>query len=226
MICKSNRLFDFGRFAAEYDRWYDTAAGRAHDRVQKRNVRRLLPPALLGQRLLDVGCGTGHWSAFFGEMGYQVTGVDISPEMVDEAREASSECSFQVADACELPFPAKTFDVVAAMATIEFIPKPEVAVREMGRCTRRGGCLLIGTLNRLAPLNQRRVSRRREPYASAHMLSPAELEDLLASYGRVRMCATPRPTLGRTSLQRRTATQMEIRRPQLRGAFLVAEVRT
>ncbi|MBS3822070.1 MAG: class I SAM-dependent methyltransferase, partial [Phycisphaerae bacterium] len=149
-------LFDFGPMAREYDRWYDTPAGQAHDRVQKNDVRRLLRPASAGQTLLDIGCGTGHWSSFFAEMGCQVTGVDIAPEMIEVARAKVPECSFQVADAHDLPFDDGTFDAVAAMATLEFLPDPAAAIGEMVRCARKGGHLLVGTLNRLAPLNQHR----------------------------------------------------------------------
>lgn len=184
-------VFDFGPLARHYDRWYATSAGRSHDRAQKRDVRHLLQTASHGERLLDVGCGTGHWTAMFAEMGYQVTGVDLSPEMIEVARERVPGCSFRVADACELPFGDGSFDVVAAMATLEFMPDPSAAVREMVRCVRPGGRLLIGTLNRLAPLNQERLSSRRQPYASAHLFAPEELRAVLRPYGLVRMVASP-----------------------------------
>lgn len=187
-------LFDFGPMAREYDRWYDTPAGQAHDRVQKDDVRRLLCPASAGQTLLDVGCGTGHWSAFFAEMGYQVTGVDVSPAMIDVARSAVPQCTFQVADAHELPFDDGAFDVVASMAALEFLPDQAAAVREMARCVREHGQLLLGTLNRLAPLNQHRVAKGKPPYSAAHLLSPNELRSLLAPLGRVRMVGSSAET--------------------------------
>jgi len=153
MTHADNNLFDFAPLAREYDRWYQTPAGRDHDRAQKEDVKRLLRRGQAGEKLLDVGCGTGHWSSFFAGMGYQVTGIDIAPEMIDLARGAAPECSFQGADACDLPFEDASFDVVASMATLGFISDPAVAVWEMIRCAKPGGSLLVGTLNRLAPLN-------------------------------------------------------------------------
>jgi len=219
-------LFDFGPMAREYDRWYDTPAGQAHDRVQKDDVRRLLRPASGGQTLLDVGCGTGHWSAFFAEMGYSVTGVDVAAAMIEVARSAVPQCTFQVADAHELPFDDGAFDVVASMATLEFLPEQAAAIREMARCARKHGQLLLGTLNRLAPLNQHRIAKGKPPYSAAHLLSPNELRSLLAPLGRIRMVGSSPPGHGhRLPLPKRVAGRLAGLRGNLNGPFIVAEVR-
>jgi SAM-dependent methyltransferase len=226
MTHHAGSLFDFGPMAREYDRWYDTPAGQAHDRVQKDDVRRLLRPALAGQTLLDVGCGTGHWSAFFAEMGYRVTGIDVAPSMIDVARSAVPECTFQVADAHQLPFDDDAFDVVASMATLEFLPDQATAIRGMARCTKEHGHLLVGTLNRLAPLNQHRISKGKPPYSSAHLLSPDELRSLLTPLGRVRMVASSPPGHGhRPPLPKRVVGRIAGLRSKLSGPFIVAEVR-
>jgi len=226
MTHQPRTLFDFGPLAGEYDRWYDTPPGRAHDQVQKDDVRSLLPLASTGQTLLDVGCGTGHWSAFFAEMGYRVTGVDIAPRMIEVARAAVSSCRFEVADASQLPFEDSTFDIVSAMATLEFLPDPAAAIAEMARCAKEGGHLLVGTLNRLAPLNQHRLAKGKEPYASAHLLSPDELRSLLAPRGRVRMVASSPPGHDRRpSLPKRAVQRVAGPRGNLTGPFIVAEVR-
>jgi len=226
MTHRAGSLFDFGPLAREYDRWYDTPAGRAHDQVQKHDVRRLLPSASRNQALLDVGCGTGHWSAFFAEMGYRVTGIDVAPQMIEVARSAVSSCTFQVADACDLPFDDKTFDVVAAMATLEFLPDPAVAIREIARCANEDGHLLVGTLNRLAPLNQHRISKGKQPYSSAHVLSPDELRSLLAPLGRVRLVGSSLSGHDhRPPLPNRIVGRIAGLRSKLNGPFIVAEVR-
>jgi ubiquinone/menaquinone biosynthesis C-methylase UbiE len=218
-ITSLHSLFDFEPMAREYDRWYKTPTGQNHDRVQKEDVRCLLQPAPTGERLLDVGCGTGHWSSFFAELGYQVTGIDISAKMIEVARAAAPECSFRVADACQLPFSDASFDVVASMATMEFIPDPANAIREIVRCAKPGGILLIGTLNRLAALNRRRLSEGKQPYASAHLFSPSELRTFLARWGPVRTLASS----PRFSPQRSTRL-LPLFGEELDGPFIVAEV--
>ncbi|MGM0485209.1 MAG: class I SAM-dependent methyltransferase [Planctomycetota bacterium] len=212
--------------AGDYDRWYATPAGQAHDLVQKDDVRGLLRPALAGQTLLDVGCGTGHWIAFFSEMGYTVTGVDVAPAMIEVARSTVRGCTFQVADAHDLPFDDGSFDVVAAMATTEFLSDPSTAIGEMARCAKEHGHLLVGTLNRLAPLNQHRIAKVKQPYASAHLLSSDELRSLLAPLGRVRMVASSPPGHGRhPSRLKHVVGRIAGLRSKLNGPFIVAEVR-
>ena len=55
-----------------------------------------------GERILDIGCGTGHLTKAIALAGADVTGIDNSPEMIDSARVRYPEIDFQVADAAEL----------------------------------------------------------------------------------------------------------------------------
>lgn len=223
---KAQSLFDFGPMAGEYDRWYETAAGKAHDRQQKSEVPKLLPPVNAGDRLLDVGCGTGHWSRFFAQQGFAVIGADISPEMIAVARSHNTpNCRFELADACHLPFQDVFFDVVAAMATLEFVSDPRAALAEMFRCLKPGGSVLLGTLNRLAPVNRRRVAKGKRPYASARMFAPDELRDLLALFGRVRMRVTADRARSRQGRMCKDMPERLSFGRQCTGPFIVAEVR-
>lgn len=216
--------FDFGPHAEKYDRWYATPAGMTHDLTQKSDVFRFLSRAESGARLLDIGCGTGHWSHFFAMLGYTVAAVDVSLGMVRAAR-ACHECkvAFQVADASALPFQSASFDIAAAIAALEFLMDPGKALCEMSRCLRNKGRMLIGTLNRAAPLNRQRLAEGREPYASGHLYSPEELRELLHPFGQVRMAASDpdrifnNPDSGKFDPFSAGAS--------LDGPFIVAEVR-
>ena len=177
--------FDFGRIAQRYDAWYETPRGAMYDRLERRVVGSLLPSACNGRTLLDVGCGTGHWSEYFAVRGYEVTGVDISAETIAIARaKGIANGAFRVADGTDLFFADDSFDVAAAITVLEFVADPEAVLLEMVRCTRKaGGMLLIGVLNRLSPYNCQRAARPGSLYASAHLFDPSELRDLLAVYG-------------------------------------------
>ncbi|GAI58552.1 unnamed protein product, partial [marine sediment metagenome] len=97
----SSESFDFASLAKDYDLWYQTPEGKMYDQAEKSTVLKLLRPAKPGDRLLDVGCGTGHWSRVFADQGYEVTGIDICPEMSEVARSRDYPgCYFEIADAC------------------------------------------------------------------------------------------------------------------------------
>lgn len=191
--------FDFSSIANSYDAWYETALGRVCDVLEKRAVQRMLPRPKNGARLLDVGCGTGHWARFFSDLGFRVTGIDCSPAMVHVASAKEiPNASFEVADAHVLPLGDHSFDVAAAITTLEFGHSPTVVVREMVRCTRRpGGVVLLGVLNPLCDLNRIRKATGKPPYSSARLFSPNEVQAMLYPYGDVRVATTtfvPRST--------------------------------
>ena len=188
MIRHTHTRFDFGTLAQGYDRWYEAANGKAHDHQQQAAVRQVLPFPAPNARLLDVGSGTGHWSRFYASLGFNVIGVDLSRQMIEQAcSHERRHCLFGIADAYSLPFGDAAFDVVSAMTVVEFVPSAEAIVAEMFRCVREDGAVVVGTLNRLARLNRNRVDDGKKPYSSARLYSPAELRDLLAPYGTVDM---------------------------------------
>jgi SAM-dependent methyltransferase len=218
-------LYDFGPSADEYESWYSTPEGQEHDLFQQKDLVELLGDRLHHGRLLDVGCGNGHWSRFFRLLGYEVQGVDISESMLRVAKATVPECTFDLADACALPFQDASFDIVASMAVLEFIATPALAVREMIRCIKPGGSLIIGTLNRLASLNRERLSRGEEPYTSGHLFSPEAVWDLLSPWGKPRMIvssgmghSTSRRSM---SISDRPIGSMNL----LDGPFMIVEVR-
>ncbi len=217
-------LFDFGPMANEYESWYETPEGQKCDLIQKQDVRKFLPPVRDFTKLLDVGCGTGHWSGFFWSLGYAVHGIDISEKMTLVAQKTVPECVFNVANACALPFPDASFDIVVSMAALEFIPDALAAVQEMARCTRSGGIMLIGTLNRLAPINRDRLQKGEEPYVSGNLFSPDELEDLISPWGETRIVASSQMNEAPGPMALET-DHRSVSPGSLMGPFIVAEVR-
>ena len=179
-------IFDFDTIADEYDLWYESAEGAMYDRLEKKAISRYLPKKVRGIKLLEIGCGTGHWSQFFSECGFEVTGVDVYQRMIKIAQNKGiPNASFQIMDGQSLPFGDSSFDVAAAITTLEFVDNAESVVQEMVRCTRKpAGQLLIGVLNALARFNRNRQQDPESLYAKARLFSPRQLRRLLEPYGQ------------------------------------------
>jgi len=178
--------FDFDLLAGSYDNWYAGRRGAMYDRLEKKLIADFLSAEAEGKKLLEVGCGTGHWSRFFSECGFEVTGLDISERMINAAlQKGIANTSFQIADGHLLPFANDSFDLTAAITTLEFVRNAETVLREMIRCTRKPGRILLGVLNRLSKVNRQRQDRAESPYAAARLFSPVELKQFLQPYGRV-----------------------------------------
>jgi SAM-dependent methyltransferase len=102
-----------------------------------------------GQRLLDVACGTGVVSVTAARLGARVTGLDLTPELLERAREnariAGVEIDWHEGDVEALPFGDASFDVVTSQFGHIFAPRPEVAIGEMLRVLKPGGTIACST---------------------------------------------------------------------------------
>lgn len=91
-----------------------------------------------GERILDVGCGTGHLTSKIAAAGAAVVGIDHSPEMIQQARQQYPSLRFEVMDAREITFPGP-FDAVFSNATLHWIKEPERVAAAISRILRPGG---------------------------------------------------------------------------------------
>lgn len=101
-----------------------------------------------GDKVLDVACGTGNQSIPAAKLGAKVTGVDIAPNLLDQAKANSEKAgltiSFDVGDAEKLPYEDASFDVVMTMYGAMFAPRPDRVASELARVCRPGGLIAMG----------------------------------------------------------------------------------
>lgn len=133
--------------AAEFDRIAElTGASRDHnERHHGWLLRRL--PARIGEAL-DVGCGTGAFARLLARRCDRVTGIDLSPRMIDEARRVSrgvANLRFELADLASWPLPEASLDCIASIATLHHLPF-EPTLAQLARALRPGGTLLVHDL--------------------------------------------------------------------------------
>lgn len=118
------------------------------DPITQRWLKAIVPYLPEGERLniLDVGTGTGYFAVILAGLGHRVTGIDLTPAMLDEARQNCRELDiaavFLEMDAQNLTFADGSFDVVISRNLTWTLPNPEKAYAEWFRVLKPGGVLL------------------------------------------------------------------------------------
>lgn len=140
----------FDGIAGSYDQWYRTKTGGFIDRVETGLAFEMFR-AEKGMNVLDVGCGTGNFSLKLAGMGCRVTGIDLSGKMLEIGEQKASglglDIKFLTMDVYKLEFPDEYFDAVFSVAAFEFVSDPAGAMDEIFRVVKKGGHILIGTIN-------------------------------------------------------------------------------
>ncbi len=129
-------------------------------------ISRLPNPS--GLKALDVACGTGNLAIPLARQGADVTGVDIAPNLLEQARERSHaeglKVQFDEGDAEQLPYEDASFDLVVSMFGAMFAPRPELVASELARVLKPGGLLAMANWNPESFTGQMfRVSSSRVP---------------------------------------------------------------
>ena len=142
---------------------------------------RLLPAPSVASKILDIGCGTGHQMKRLASMGYAVSGVDGSPEMLGHATRNNPGATLRQADVESLPFDAATFDAVISIEVLRYLPDPRQSIREMARVLKPGGVAVVtatpvlnlngyAIINRLATMGLPGFVRLRQYFTTSRRL--------------------------------------------------------
>jgi ubiquinone/menaquinone biosynthesis C-methylase UbiE len=181
--------------AARYESWYESPKGRRAAALEKALMLWLLGRYPHAESILEVGCGTGHFTRWWSAQGLAAIGMDRSPAMLTVAQSLNGP-PLVCGDARSLPFGDSAFDLTVLVTTLEFLERPRQGLAEALRVARHG--VLLGVLNRWSTLGlQRRLAGllRQTVYDTAHLYGVGELQRLLRSVAGDKMHIVWRTTL-------------------------------
>jgi 2-polyprenyl-6-hydroxyphenyl methylase/3-demethylubiquinone-9 3-methyltransferase len=181
--------------------WEERYTARRSFRVRHAILAALLEEAVRpGERWLDAGCGTGHFSRQIAKLGAHVTGVDGAESMITRARSLGADAPGSVvyreaSDLSRLPDADGCFDGVLCSSVLEYLGEPERALSELRRVMRTGGALVVTLPNARAIV--RRVLALQFAVTSAilnrpspaylahirHLWSPSEARSYVSAAG-------------------------------------------
>jgi ubiquinone/menaquinone biosynthesis C-methylase UbiE len=168
--------------AKVYESFYEGKYKEA-DIQEKKLLKFLIDQIDDVKEVLEVGCGTGHFTRWLHSLGYKVVGADISPVMLSVARELWKEGNFVNASAESLPFEDKSFDVVLYVTCLEYMKDLSQVFREAERVARKG--IVIGLMNKWSLPTIRRIIQvklgKNPYYYNARFYSLPEIKRELAN---------------------------------------------
>ena len=109
-------------------------------------VRRLLDDLPVGAAL-DAACGAGRYAHYLASLGHAVTGVDLTPEMLEEARKRVPAADFQPGDLSSLELPGESFDIAVCALALTHCTELGPPIGELARVVRPGGRVVISDVH-------------------------------------------------------------------------------
>ena len=132
---------------AAYALWAPTYPPHAHNALmalEQQTVLSLLPD-LAGLTVLDIGCGSGRYLRELRDRGANPMGLDLSAAMLAKARQVTPRIAR--ANLCTLPIDSTSVDVIVCALALGDVPNLEIALAEMARVLRPGGCVVYSVVH-------------------------------------------------------------------------------
>jgi ubiquinone/menaquinone biosynthesis C-methylase UbiE len=194
----------WGRRAPSFDDEFGHSIRTPAERAAWDRILDLVLPGRHPLDALDAGCGTGFLAFELAARGHRVVGIDFAPAMLAEARRKAAErgvaIRFEEADAEQLPFPPRSFDLAISRHLLWTLPHPEAAIDEWIRVLRPGGRLVVvdGQFDAGAPAASPESARMSAEYAAIGAQLPflggrpqGEIEALMTAHRLVNVGGDP-----------------------------------
>jgi ubiquinone/menaquinone biosynthesis C-methylase UbiE len=162
----------------DLDDWYQAPLGSRYFLRCWEALEKLLKPAP-GMRILDAGCGAGHYSEKLFQAGALVQGIDPNSKLVERAQQRVPSANFQVGSVENLPFGSQQFDCGICCNVLEFVIDPVQALTELRRVCQQSVVVIV--LNDRSLWQMQQYLARpftNHPYYRGHFFSQQRLFEL------------------------------------------------
>ncbi len=230
-VVKGQVAAHWNRRASHFDEEFGHSISTSGERAAWERIFKLFLPSGRALDVLDVGCGTGFLTFELVARGHRVTGVDFAAAMLGEALRKATERNvsvrFQQADAEELPFTSRSFDLVISRHLLWTLADPEAAINEWIRIMRLGGRVVVvdGQFDPTSAPPASENARSSREYAEIadklpflHGRSREEIEGLLKRHGLMNVGSDPLLDLVAAQQQRMIEEGGE---PRMRQRYVV-----
>ncbi len=170
----------FDDVAGQYDKWYENPLGKAVDFVERRALEELFKPQ--GNKVLEIGCGTGLYTVRMAAKDYKVTALDISSEMIKLAQpkvqSIGKEVKWILGDITAMLDSLERYDGIFSMTAFEFIPEPQKVLEALYQKLNPGGCLVVGIIADNSTWSEAYRQSAQDPesvFYNAHFFSKEEI---------------------------------------------------
>ncbi|WP_079509479.1 class I SAM-dependent methyltransferase [Mesobacillus jeotgali] len=136
-----------------------------------------------GSAICDLGCGDGVGSRKLAEAGYVITGIDVSEEMLEKARQGAINCDFIKAHLADNGIQDNTFEAVMAINSIEWTDSPYDSLKEVARILKPDGFACIAILGPTAAPRKNSFRRLYGEEVFCNTIMPWELEKMAGENG-------------------------------------------
>ncbi|MEK6589780.1 MAG: class I SAM-dependent methyltransferase [Nitrospinota bacterium] len=186
--------------AEEYDNWYNTERGRYISELEKGILLKMMTPvniqdleprnlSLKLENCLDIGCGTGYFTHFLGDLCKNVIGMDKSLDMLTYAmkKHKNQNIKYLIAQAESLPFKDGSFDISISITSINFFKNPAKAISEAVRVSKSK--VFLGVLNKWSILSLFKKIKgflKETSYADACFYSQREITNIISTFPQIK----------------------------------------
>jgi ubiquinone/menaquinone biosynthesis C-methylase UbiE len=164
-----------------YESWYEGKYKRA-DSLEKLVLKIMLNEFDNPRKILEVGCGSAHFTRWFQTLGLEANGADISPFMLKQAKKLWPTGDLVNSRSSHLPFRSGSFDLCAFVTCFEYMPDPAGVLLEASRVSKQG--IILGLMNKWSlPTLRRKIQLafgKNEYYRNSHFYSISEIKNLVS----------------------------------------------